>query len=1229
MKLKSPKKLLSIILCFTIMLSNITVFFVTTGAAETGYNGKPVLPQQIDENNYWIYGFTDDNWEEYDGFYGIRTAAELYGFSNIINVINNTANAVLLSDITVNTGEVTESGDSHGSTYHWTPIGKSVSVPFGGVFDGNGHTISGLYCIKAEVSDAEGVAGEGGAGLFGWIGNPQTYEGAEIKNVILANSYFSSCGLMGGIAACSLGYGSTISNCKVSDDVTLNIASRVTVREIGGIIGSYGGLFSDLLSRYNISCTVTNCVNLGKIYAPESDFESEDELSLGAIVGQYNDDGNAYEFIVVNNCFYTKGCIYDSKGNTFDFGRGGIDRQNNYNCTVLSSISDSHTCVSVEHKEIKATCQYSGLSNYSFCLICEEVTNGSAITQPVIPHSYSEANCYYPATCTYCGETTGGTKHSWTYYTYDSENAIVATCSINNCSGGSIKMIADDTRFINAPIEATVNNNLTNGATYTITYDDGDETAPKNVGTHTATLTVFENGEEKQSVTAEYTISYLPAPSEPFVIYHHTYTDGEVYWFKSGSSVTVGGPDGYLISSDLSELFSQYVEFSENESKIVWLKCFSTFETTDAIDLNSMIRYDTTAPAVTIELEDGSTWNSLLNNIAFDWFLKGSKNVVIKASDEDSGIAKTEYFVASEEISDFDAIQWQEYTGTINLDVNTKNIVYARATDNVGNYIVVCSNGMVLYTDSTLNTDNKTEIVYVKTKNAGQSFNVNLNGNTVKYVKIDDAVLETDYYDVFSNGMIILNGELLESYAAGNYTVTVGFNPLGETFTESANNHVPNEVSIPLVIKKAEVGIEISDFSKIYDALPVEPIYTISKSSDGSPAASSVDYNEKVEFKIWGADDSSYTTDVPVSAGKYTVRITVEETDLISSAIVTADFEISKKEVVLDGVEAAQGKDYDGTTHAEITSFGILLNAIQGDEVAVDPSNAIAVYSNKNVGNDIEITFSGFALMGKDAENYILVSQPQSTLGDIYKKAVSVTVDAPNLYYGETSSPDISAINLIFNGIAEGDEVGYTIDSAICYAHTVTNSAPITIGFLINGADADNYQFTGISNYIAPMYYAEATIAVLKAENSWTAEPCIDSWEYGDEPSKPFGEAKYGAVNITYRGTALDGTVWSSETAPQLAGSYMAIFTVDETDNYGGLVKQVEFTIDKPYMLGDINDNGIIDSMDYVLLKRAYFGTYKLKEIAVGDINKNGSIDSMDYVYLRRAYFGTYNLNAN
>ena len=59
---------------------------------------------------------------------------------------------------------------------------------------------------------------------------------------------------------------------------------------------------------------------------------------------------------------------------------------------------------------------------------------------------------------------------------------------------------------------------------------------------------------------------------------------------------------------------------------------------------------------------------------------------------------------------------------------------------------------------------------------------------------------------------------------------------------------------------------------------------------------------------------------------------------------------------------------------------------------------------------------------------------------------------------------------------------------------------------------------------------------------------------------------------------------------------------------------------------GDVNGNGIIDAMDYIYIKRAYFGTYKLKDITVGDVNKNKIVDSMDYVYLKRAYFGTYKI---
>ncbi|MBR5279229.1 MAG: hypothetical protein IKU23_08245, partial [Clostridia bacterium] len=70
-----------------------------------------------------------------------------------------------------------------------------------------------------------------------------------------------------------------------------------------------------------------------------------------------------------------------------------------------------------------------------------------------------------------------------------------------------------------------------------------------------------------------------------------------------------------------------------------------------------------------------------------------------------------------------------------------------------------------------------------------------------------------------------------------------------------------------------------------------------------------------------------------------------------------------------------------------------------------------------------------------------------------------------------------------------------------------------------------------------------------------------------------------------------------------------------------------EETPDPEYVVGDVNGNGKIDARDYLLLKRAYFGTYTLTcADAVSDINGNGKLDARDYLLLKRAYFGTYTI---
>ena len=60
--------------------------------------------------------------------------------------------------------------------------------------------------------------------------------------------------------------------------------------------------------------------------------------------------------------------------------------------------------------------------------------------------------------------------------------------------------------------------------------------------------------------------------------------------------------------------------------------------------------------------------------------------------------------------------------------------------------------------------------------------------------------------------------------------------------------------------------------------------------------------------------------------------------------------------------------------------------------------------------------------------------------------------------------------------------------------------------------------------------------------------------------------------------------------------------------------------------MGDVNANGKVDSLDYLLVKRACFGTYELSddEYARANINGDDKIDSADYLLVKRIAFGTY-----
>lgn len=116
--------------------------------------------------------------------YEITNYHELLGLAKLVNEKNEGITATLMNDIVFNENLLDSNGNVQvADPIKWTPIGTEKYY-FNGIFNGNGHTISGLY-----------VDGGDYAGLFGRAQGAPT-----IKGVGVVDSYFKGAKYVGGIA---------------------------------------------------------------------------------------------------------------------------------------------------------------------------------------------------------------------------------------------------------------------------------------------------------------------------------------------------------------------------------------------------------------------------------------------------------------------------------------------------------------------------------------------------------------------------------------------------------------------------------------------------------------------------------------------------------------------------------------------------------------------------------------------------------------------------------------------------------------------------------------------------------------------------------------------------------------------------------------------------------------------------------------------------------------------
>ena len=239
-----------------------------------------------------------------DGCYMISNAAELYKVAFSF-METRTDCAKLTADIVVNENVIKDGALNVADTANFAVWQRYAFFDFEGVFDGQGHTISGLY-FNDSTTDLVGLFGR--VGDFRLGGN---IENIVIKDVHLVDTYFSARdnvgGLVGeadyginlvierssvdGIIEGEVGVGGLVDSLDDSRSVSIydsyNAASIKASYYVGGIVG---GMVWDsylrIANAYNVG-TVSGQGNVGGVigYVDYGKLELMNVFNVGSVVG--------------------------------------------------------------------------------------------------------------------------------------------------------------------------------------------------------------------------------------------------------------------------------------------------------------------------------------------------------------------------------------------------------------------------------------------------------------------------------------------------------------------------------------------------------------------------------------------------------------------------------------------------------------------------------------------------------------------------------------------------------------------------------------------------------------------------------------------------------------------------------------------------------------------------------------------------------------------------------
>ncbi len=275
------------------------------------------------------------------------------------------------------------------------------------------------------------------------------------------------------------------------------------------------------------------------------------------------------------------------------------------------------------------------------------------------------------------------------------------------------------------------------------------------------------------------------------------------------------------------------------------------------------------------------------------------------------------------------------------------------------------------------------------------------------------------------------------------------------------------------------------------------------------------------QYKVQGADDSTYSAALPVNVGLYTVKATSQATSSYKSAIAIADFAIQKATYDMSGAgwNYTVAFGYDGT-NKKVEVVGL--------------PNGVTVISYTNNQKTNAGSYTARAMLSYDAVNYNEPVIADLQWWVIEKAENSLSITANNIVYG-------NPLNIIVNSNISGGAVSYQ--------------------YKVHGADDSTYSTavpTQVGNYTVK--------AITQATTNY--ESAFDTDDFA------INKATYDMSNVSFEDTSIEYDGLNKTIV--ISGVLPSGVNVTYLNNTGN-IEPDEYTITAVFEGDSVNYNSIPD----------------------------------------------------